>query len=112
MQSYDLVFQYVRISELKVNFHIFSAMNFNGLSHLGCLEPSSWSVQVILCIIHPGWLELPLARTNLHGPMPVQAIKSSTVQCVTASVSEAFGHLKKEREGASSRLTGLGMDLA
>ena len=43
------------------------------LIHLGWLDLSSWSLQVILCIIHPGWLELPLARTILHGPKPVRA---------------------------------------
>ena len=42
-----------------------------GLIHLGWLELSSWSLKVILCIITPGWLELPLARTNLTGPNPV-----------------------------------------
>ena len=26
-------------------------------------------------IIHPGWLELSLARTNFHGPKPVQAFE-------------------------------------
>ena len=30
---------------------------------------------VILCQIHPGWLELPLARTIFHGPKPVCAIE-------------------------------------
>ena len=28
-----------------------------------------------LCIIHPGWLELPLARTFFVGPKPVGAIE-------------------------------------
>ena len=28
-----------------------------------------------LCQIHPGWLELPLARTIFHGPKPVRAIE-------------------------------------
>ena len=32
-------------------------------------------ITVILCIIHPGWLELPLARTILDGPKPVRAIE-------------------------------------
>ena len=32
---------------------------------------------VILCIIHPRWLELPLARTIFHGPKPVPAIEVS-----------------------------------
>ena len=45
------------------------------LIHLGCLELSSWSLQVILCLIHPRWLELPLARTIFHGPKPVRAIE-------------------------------------
>ena len=38
----------------------------------GWLELLLWSLHVILCIIHPGWLELPLARTAFHGPKPVQ----------------------------------------
>ena len=29
---------------------------------------------MVLCIIHPGWLELPLARTIFHGPKSVWAI--------------------------------------
>ena len=29
----------------------------------------------ILGIIHPRWVELPLARTNFHGPKPVRAIE-------------------------------------
>ena len=37
------------------------------------LELSSLSLQVILGIIHPGWVELPLARTSFHGPRPVRA---------------------------------------
>ena len=41
------------------------------LIHLGGLEPSVWSLPGILCIIHRGWLELPLARTIVHGPKPV-----------------------------------------
>ena len=41
------------------------------LIHLGWLELSSQFIQVILCITHPGWLELPLARTIFHGPKPV-----------------------------------------
>ena len=43
--------------------------------HLGWLELSSWSLQVILGIIQPGWLELPMARTIFHCPKPVQAIE-------------------------------------
>ena len=39
------------------------------------LELSSWSLQLILCVIHPGRLELPLARTIFHGPKPVRAIE-------------------------------------
>ena len=30
---------------------------------------------IILFISHPGWLELPLARTIFHGPKPVRAIE-------------------------------------
>ena len=30
---------------------------------------------VILCIIPPGWLELPLARTVFHGPKHIQVIE-------------------------------------
>ena len=45
------------------------------LIHLGWLELSLWSLQVILSIIHPWWLELPLARTILYGPKPVRAIE-------------------------------------
>ena len=41
----------------------------------GWLELSLWSLQVILCIIQPGWLEQPLARTIFHGPKPVRAIE-------------------------------------
>ena len=26
-------------------------------------------------IIHPGWVKLPLAITNFHGPKPVRAIE-------------------------------------
>ena len=26
-------------------------------------------------IVHPGWMEFPLARANFHGPKPVQAIE-------------------------------------
>ena len=37
----------------------------------GWLEISSWSLQVILWVICPGWLEQPQARTAFHGPMPV-----------------------------------------
>ena len=49
--------------------------NFDGSIPLGWLELSSGSLQVILCIIHPGWLELPLARTVFHGSKPVPAIE-------------------------------------
>ena len=45
------------------------------LIQLGWLELSSWSQHVILCIIHPGWLELLLARIIFHGPKPVRAIE-------------------------------------
>ena len=34
-----------------------------------------WSLQVILDIINPGWVELPLTITNFHGPKPVRAIE-------------------------------------
>ena len=40
----------------------------------------------ILGIIHPGWVELPLARTNFHGPKPVQAIE------VLQSTSNGLAH--------------------
>ena len=68
------VYTYVQSSK-----HICS-QNFNGsnsdwLIHLGLLELSSWSLQVILGIIHPGWVELPLARKKIHGPKPVPAIE-------------------------------------
>ena len=33
------------------------------------------SLHVVLGKIHPGWVELPLARTNFHGPKLVQAIE-------------------------------------
>ena len=42
---------------------------------IGWLELSSQSLQVILCILHLGWLKLPLARTIFHGPKPVWAIE-------------------------------------
>ena len=45
------------------------------LTHPVQLELSSWSQQVMLCIIHPGWLKLPLARTIFHSPKPVRAIE-------------------------------------
>ena len=32
-------------------------------------------LHIILCIIHPGWLELPVARTLFHGPKPVRVIE-------------------------------------
>ena len=41
----------------------------------GLLELLLWSLQFILCIIHPGWLELTLARTIFHGSKPVWAIE-------------------------------------
>ena len=45
------------------------------MAHSPGLELSPWPLQVILGIIHPGWLELPLARTIFHGPKPVRAIE-------------------------------------
>ena len=39
-------------------------------------ELSLWFLQyAIECIVHPGWLELPLARTIFYGPKPVRAIE-------------------------------------
>ena len=45
------------------------------LIYLAWLELSSWSLQGIFSTIHPGWVELPLARTIFHGPKPVWAIE-------------------------------------
>ena len=53
---------------------------------LGWLELSSWSLQIISCIIHPGWLELPLAK--------IRERSGSVVECVT-----------EERRAAGSSLT-------
>ena len=39
------------------------------------LKLSLRSLLVISCIIHLGWLELPLARTIFHGPKLVRAIE-------------------------------------
>ena len=41
----------------------------------GLARTIKWSLQVILCIIHPGWLELPLAKTIFHSPKPVPVIE-------------------------------------
>ena len=45
------------------------------LIHLVMLELPLWSLHVILCIVHPGWLKLPLARTIFHGSKPVRDIE-------------------------------------
>ena len=48
----------------------------NLMAHLPRLARTDIMVpQVILCIIHSGWLELPLARTIFHSPKPVRAIE-------------------------------------
>ena len=63
--------------------------NIMARSHLGWILPTTtcrdylgWimpkttcreSLQVVLGIIHPRWLELPLARTIVHCPKPVRA---------------------------------------
>ena len=63
-----------RIILLGESFEDYSP-EFRILIHLGWLELSSWSLHVSLGIIHPGWVELPLARTKFHGPKPVRAIE-------------------------------------
>ena len=50
------------------------------LIHHDWLELLSWSLQVILGIIHPGWLELPSPRTIFHGSKPVRAIE--VIYCI------------------------------
>ena len=52
------------------------------LIHLGWLELSSWSQQVILCLFHPGWLELPLARTFFPWSQTCSSHWSSTVNTI------------------------------
>ena len=34
-------------------------------------EMLHYAQKLILCIIRPGRLDLPMARTNFHGPKPV-----------------------------------------
>ena len=41
----------------------------------GLARATSWSLHAILFIIFTGWLDLPFARTVLHGPKPVRAIE-------------------------------------
>ena len=66
MYGHSLVFgNYSRTSRLKLWW----------LIHMGLQELSSWSLKVILRVIHPGWLEPPLARTRFNGTKPFRAIK-------------------------------------
>ena len=79
-------------------------MNFNGSNSDGpaWLEQSLWSLQVSLCIINPGWLELPLARTTVHGPKPVPAIEVLVCIYGIAFLSSCFpvfrGTMKASRQ--------------
>ena len=41
-----------------------------------------------LCQIHPGWLELPLARTIFHGPKPVRAIEVLLYFCQNKNIKK------------------------
>ena len=40
----------------------------------GLVRTITMVLQAILGIIHLGLVELPMARTNFHGPRPVRAI--------------------------------------
>ena len=64
---YTEIFDKVKYNYLRTSMVQTLMAHFPGLA--------SWSQQVILCKIHPGWLELPLAITIFHGPKPVLAIE-------------------------------------
>ena len=41
----------------------------------------------LVCIIHPGWLELPLARTIFHGPKPVRVVDVLLYKCLDRRIN-------------------------
>ena len=65
-------------SNQKIYFYQYSKIQYLQLwwlIRLGWLGLSLWSLQVILCIIHSEWLELPLAWTIFHGLKTVRVIE-------------------------------------
>ena len=68
---------YVANIYLRVKFIRRTSMALTLMSHSPGLsiELSSWSLQVNLCISHPGWLELPLARFFFMVPSLFEPLK-------------------------------------
>ena len=69
---------------------------------MGLLELSLRSLQVILCIIHHVWLELPLTRTIFYGPKPVPAIE------VLLYLTLFFSKIEKMSKNVSSAAVVIG----